>query len=140
MKVLHAFLAGQQLAIGRKNRRDSDQILGSDPGVAQRQFKRCQPLAVFPHSLGKENPLRNHVFAQFVDPPQTEVECENAQSNTTVCKGNMNFRVEQKKRRQDLLQAKAERKRPQSWTSLIVLCLRSEGPSLRSVQGVYLAA
>jgi hypothetical protein len=24
---------------------------------------------VFPNSFGEENPLRNHVFAQFRDPP-----------------------------------------------------------------------
>jgi hypothetical protein len=30
---------------------------------------------VFPDSFGKENPLRNHVFAQFRHPPQRKVEC-----------------------------------------------------------------
>jgi hypothetical protein len=70
MEILHAFFAGKQFTVGRKNRRDSNQILGSDAGVTQRQFERSQPFAVFTHSLGKENPPRNHVFAQIGDPPK----------------------------------------------------------------------
>ena len=31
------------------------------------------PLAVFPDSLGKKNPLGNHVFAQFCDPPENKI-------------------------------------------------------------------
>src|SRR5437879_7875592 len=70
MEVLHTFLAGEQLAIRGKNRGDTHQILRGDARITQRQFERSQPLAVFPHSLGEENPLRNHVFAQFTCPPQ----------------------------------------------------------------------
>jgi hypothetical protein len=73
MQVLHAFFAGEQFAIGRKDRRNPNQILGSDTGVTQRQFERGQPLAVLSHSFGKENPLRNHVFAQFLFPPSRKI-------------------------------------------------------------------
>src|ERR1700722_3774432 len=99
MEILHAFLARKQLAIWRKNRRDPNQILGSDTGVTQRQFERSQPLAVFPHSLGKENPLRNHVFAQFAFPPKRKWTVGNAQSNTMLCKGNVNLQARRKKTR-----------------------------------------
>src|SRR6516164_8975655 len=68
MKILHAFLAGEELAVWRKDRRDAHQILGGNTGITQRQFERRQTLAVFPHSLGEENPLWNHVFAQFAYP------------------------------------------------------------------------
>jgi hypothetical protein len=27
------------------------------------------------HAFGKENPLRNHVFAQFRYPPERKIEC-----------------------------------------------------------------
>jgi hypothetical protein len=53
---------------------------------------------VFSYSLGKENPLRNHVFAQFSDPPKEEFIVENAQSNTMLCKGNMNLQPKAKKK------------------------------------------
>src|ERR1700722_279851 len=99
MEILHSFLARKQFAIGRKNRRDPNQILGSDTGVTQRQFERSQPLAVFPHSLGKENPLRNHVFAQFAFPPKRKSTVGNAQSNTMLCKGNVNLQARRKKMR-----------------------------------------
>ena len=75
MEILHTFLAGEQLAIRGKNRGDTHQILGGDARITQCQFERSQPLAVFPHSLGEENPLRNHVFAQFTCPPQGKYEC-----------------------------------------------------------------
>src|SRR5581483_4092708 len=44
------------------------------------------------------NPLGNHVFAQFVRLRKSpKIDGENAQSNTMVCKGNMNLRSEGKK-------------------------------------------
>src|SRR5262249_47381290 len=65
----------------------------------QSQLKRRQPLAVFPHSFGKENPLGNHVFAQRSSSSWQKIDFENAQSNTMVCKERMNFVAAGKKLR-----------------------------------------
>src|SRR5580692_2762549 len=70
MQILHTLFTGQKLAVGRKNGRDTDQILCGNAGVTQRQFKRGEPLTVLSDSLGEENSLGNHVFAQFASPPQ----------------------------------------------------------------------
>ena len=52
----------------------------------------------------------------------------------------MNFRLAQKKHREDeVLQERAERKRPQSWTSLIVV-LEVRRSSSEVDSGAYLAA
>jgi hypothetical protein len=53
----------------RENGGYPDQVLGGDSGVAQRQLKRRQALFVFTDPLGKENPLGDHCFGQFSNPP-----------------------------------------------------------------------
>src|SRR5206468_3796419 len=42
MKVLQAFLASDELSLGRKDGGDANQVLGCNPGVAKCQFKRSE--------------------------------------------------------------------------------------------------
>jgi hypothetical protein len=40
--------------------------LSGDAGVAEGKLERSQALAMFPHTLGEEYFLRDHVLAQFI--------------------------------------------------------------------------
>src|SRR6202008_3597176 len=66
VKKLQAGGAGYELAVWRKNRGNPDQILSGDACVPQGQLEGSQALAMLTHSLGKEDPLRDHVLAQFI--------------------------------------------------------------------------
>ena len=66
VQILQSLGARDEFAVGRKNRRDTHQILRCDTGIAQGELKRRQPLAVLSHTFGEKDPLRDHVFAQFV--------------------------------------------------------------------------
>lgn len=97
MKVLKPGRAGNQLAIRGKNRRNANEILSSDPGVAQREFERSEALAMFAHAFGKEDPLRDHVFAQFICLHENEKDDGKRKSNIAICKRRMKNRVTRKK-------------------------------------------
>ena len=63
-KVFQTFFAGDELALGRKDGRNPDQILRRDPGVAQSHFERGEPFLVLPDALGQKQTLRDHALAQ----------------------------------------------------------------------------
>ena len=69
VQKLQSLGARDQFALWRENRRDANQILGSDTGVTQRQLKRCKTFPVFADPLGEKDSLGDHVLAQFVCPP-----------------------------------------------------------------------
>jgi hypothetical protein len=69
IQIRQSLRSRDQLTLWWKDGRNPDQILGRDSGIAQRQLERRQALFVFTDPLGKENPLGDHVFGQFRNPP-----------------------------------------------------------------------
>src|ERR1019366_1360770 len=65
-QVPQSVRARNQLAVGREDERHPYQVLGGNARIAQRQFERGEPLPVFPHTLGEEDALGDHVFGQFM--------------------------------------------------------------------------
>jgi hypothetical protein len=63
-KIFQAFFAGDELALGRKDGRNPNQILRRYPGIAQSHFERGEPFFVLPDALGQKQTLRDHAFAQ----------------------------------------------------------------------------
>src|SRR5271155_475957 len=55
LQMLQPFAAGDELAVGRENRRYADDVTRRNSRVAQCQLKARQPLAVFTYSLCEEN-------------------------------------------------------------------------------------
>jgi hypothetical protein len=53
-EVLHAFVARQQLAVRRKDRRNTDQILGSNTRITEGQLERSEALPMFANAFGQK--------------------------------------------------------------------------------------
>ncbi len=66
MQVLESLRAWDQLAVGRKDGRDTYQVLRCDARIAQSEFERGEALPMFPHTFGEEDLLGDHVLAQFI--------------------------------------------------------------------------
>src|SRR5271156_2745352 len=72
-KIFQAFFAGDELALWGKDRRNPNQILRRDPGVAQSHFERGEPFLVLPDAFGQKQTLRDHAFAQCFEPSKTNL-------------------------------------------------------------------
>src|SRR5580693_4628600 len=59
LQMLQAFTAGDQLAVGRKNRGDANDVARGNSGVSQRELEARKPFAMFSNSLGEKNFLRD---------------------------------------------------------------------------------
>ena len=72
--MLQALAARDQFAVRRKNRRNANDVAGSDSGVTQRQLKAGKALAVFADSLCEKNLLRDerHEPCPVAVPPEVE--------------------------------------------------------------------
>src|SRR5271154_6995382 len=84
--VLQNFAAGNQLAVGRKNRGNANDVARGNARIAQRQLKAGKALAVFPDSLGEENFLCDERHEQYrtAVPPQKQVEKTSAGKLTST--------------------------------------------------------
>src|SRR5581483_3661452 len=81
----------------RENGGNAYKVLSGNAGVAQRQLKRCQPLAVFSDPLGEKNLLVDHVLGQFLY--SSGVGCKKSESNTPTHQHNVNFSGKEEKLR-----------------------------------------
>src|SRR5277367_3695531 len=66
IEVLQTFFARDEFCLRREDGRDADQVLRRDAGVAEGQFKGGEAFLVFAYTFGKEQPLRDHAFSQFL--------------------------------------------------------------------------
>src|SRR4029077_3172573 len=66
VKKFQARGAGYKLAVGREDGRNADQVLSSDASVPQGEFEGSETFPMFTDPLGEENPLGDHVLAQFI--------------------------------------------------------------------------
>jgi hypothetical protein len=71
MEVLQSLIARDELAIGRKNRRDAHEILRGDACVTKRELEGGETLLVLPDSFRQKQLRGNHVLAQCRTPPET---------------------------------------------------------------------
>src|ERR1700740_1653819 len=84
MQELQSSSAGYELAVRRENRGDPDQILSSNACVPQGQLEGSKALAMLAHSLGEEDPLRDHVLAQFICLQWRDKGCRKRKSNIAI--------------------------------------------------------
>src|SRR5215475_1452492 len=77
--------AGNKLTIGRENRGDPNQVLSGDACVPQGQLEGCQTLTMLSDSLGEEDPLRDHVLAQFICLQWHQRISRKRKSNIAIC-------------------------------------------------------
>src|SRR5260370_37848989 len=70
--VLQPFAAGDQFAVGRKNRGHANDVASRDARIAQRKLKAREPLAMFPDTFCEENLFRDerHVWCRSAVPPK----------------------------------------------------------------------
>src|SRR5207249_521296 len=73
-----------QFTVWRKDGRNAHQVLRGNTSIPKRQLKRGESFLVLPHALGEEDALGNHVFSQFLSPPDGEVATVQ-KKNTTRC-------------------------------------------------------
>ena len=99
-QIFQALVARQEFALRWENGRDAYQILCCDAGVPERQLKGGQAFLVLADSLGKKDPLGDHVLGQFAIPPQ--VLGSNRKSNIANDYGSMKSRVLPKKEGSEL--------------------------------------
>jgi hypothetical protein len=69
IQIWQSLRSRDQLALWWEDGRNPDQVLGRNSGIAQRQLERRQALFVLTDPLGEEDPLGDHVFGQFRNPP-----------------------------------------------------------------------
>src|SRR5208283_2395922 len=98
MQIRQPLRAWNELAVGRKDGRDTNQVLRGDAGVAQSEFERGETLPMFSHTFGEEDFLGNHVLAQFSFLPRNS-SCNlvfdlKGKSNTAICEDCMKKRRE----------------------------------------------
>src|SRR5262245_60315416 len=97
MEILQPGGTGDQFAVRGKDGRYPDQVLSSDPGVTQREFERSEALTMLADAFGEEDPLRDHVFAQFICLHENEKDDRKRKSNIAICKRRMKNRAKRKK-------------------------------------------
>jgi hypothetical protein len=88
VQIRQSLRAWHQLAVGRKDGRDANQVLRGNAGVAEGELKRSEALAMFPHTFGEEDFLGDHVLAQFSFLQKIRIELilwSEGQSNTVIC-------------------------------------------------------
>src|SRR5215469_16990247 len=74
LQMFQPFTARNQLAVGRENGRDANNVASGNSGVAQGKLEARKALAVFSNSLGEENFLRDerHESCRVAVPPTME--------------------------------------------------------------------
>ena len=69
VEALEALLARDELAAGREDGGDADEVQRGDAGVAQGELEAGEALSMLAHTLGQEEAGGDHVHAQWEDPP-----------------------------------------------------------------------
>ena len=91
LKILHAFFAGEQLAVGGKMEETRTRFWAAMPASRNANSKEVNRSRCFPTPLVKKIRLGTMSLPNAVSSDTKKFEIENAQSNTMLCKGNMNF-------------------------------------------------